>query len=138
MIGDAGLPVRVVSLDLGVLLSRLDAGDFDIALLQIPELTEPNVLSWFFHPRGIPGEGGEGKNRGRYRNAAAGDLLDRASESSDRDERRARYAEFQALMARDLPAIPLWHEDQVAILSERARGFRPSAEGRFASLARLE
>ena len=40
-------------------------------------------------------------------------------------------------MAVDLPVVPLWHEDQVAVISERARGFLPSAEGRWLSLATL-
>ena len=58
MLTEAGLRVRVVSLDLGVMFSRLDAGDFQMAVLQMPELTEPNVLKWFFHSTGVPGEGG--------------------------------------------------------------------------------
>jgi peptide/nickel transport system substrate-binding protein len=138
MLGDAGLSVAVVPLDLGVLLARLDAGDFDLAMLQIPELTEPNVLSWFFHPKGVPGEGGQGRNRARYRSLSAGMLLDAAAAVTDRDGRRALYESLAAQMAHDVPVIPLWHEDQIAVISERARGFRPSAEGRWTGLANLE
>jgi peptide/nickel transport system substrate-binding protein len=138
MLGDAGLDVRVVTLDQGVMFARLDAGDFDLAMLQMPELTEPNVLSWFFHPRGVPGEGGQGKNRARYRSELAGRLLDEASRIEDRTTRRALYRRLDAVMAADLPVVPLWHEDQVAVVSDRARGFRPSAEGRWLSLATLD
>ncbi|HVW29800.1 MAG TPA: ABC transporter substrate-binding protein [Polyangiaceae bacterium] len=137
MLGDAGLGVRVVTLDQGVMFARLDAGDFDLAVLQMPELTEPNVLSWFFHPRGVPGEGGQGKNRARYRSELAGRLLDDASTLEGRAARRPLYRRLAAVMAADLPVIPLWHEDQVAVVSERARGFLPSAEGRWLSLATL-
>jgi peptide/nickel transport system substrate-binding protein len=137
MLGDAGIATTVVPLDLGVMLGRLDAGEFEVAILQIPELTEPNVLSWFFHPRGVPGEGGQGKNRARYRSAEAGSLLDRAGEVDDRAERRALYDRLARLMAEDIPVVPLWHEDQVAVVSERARGFRPSAEGRWLGLSGL-
>lgn len=138
MLGDAGLDVAVVPLDLGVMLSRLDAGDFDLAMLQIPELTEPNVLSWFFHPRGVPGEGGQGRNRARYRSQTAGALLDQGATIPDRAARRVFYRLLALLMASDMPVVPLWHEDQVAVVSERARGFFPSAEGHWLSLARLE
>jgi peptide/nickel transport system substrate-binding protein len=138
MLGDAGLTTNVVPLDVGVLFSRLDAGDFDMAVLQIPELTEPNVLRWFFHPHGVPGEGGEGKNRARYRDAKAGALLDDAALVSDRATRAADYRAFATLFAEDMPVVPLFHEDQVAVVSTRARGFVPSAEGRWLSLARLE
>jgi peptide/nickel transport system substrate-binding protein len=138
MLGDAGLPTMVVPIDLGVLFTRLDAGDFDMAVLQIPELTEPNVLSWFFNPSGVPGEGGVGKNRARYRNPAARDLLDDASTIADKARRQADYRALMRLMAADVPVVPLFHEDQVAVISPRARGFLPSAEGRWLSLAGLE
>ncbi|MCC6214976.1 MAG: ABC transporter substrate-binding protein [Polyangiaceae bacterium] len=137
MLGDAGLVVRVVSLDLGVLLARLDAGDFELASLQLPELTEPNVLSWFFHPRGVPGEGGEGRNRARFRHPGAASLFDAAGATHDRAERRRLYGELQTLMARELPVAPLWHEDHVVVASPRAAAFRPSAEGRWGTLAAL-
>ncbi|HEY6560858.1 MAG TPA: ABC transporter substrate-binding protein [Polyangiaceae bacterium] len=137
MLGDAGLEVRVVALDLGILLARMDSGDFDLASLQMPELTEPNLLKWFFHPRAVPGEGQEGRNRARYRNPRAAVLLDRASEATSLAERRDLYAELTELMATDLPVVPLWHEDQVAIVSKRARAFSLSAEGRWLSLAAL-
>jgi peptide/nickel transport system substrate-binding protein len=137
MLADSGLQVRVVTLDFGVLLHRLDAGDFELAMLQMPELTEPNVLNWFFNTRGIPREGGEGRNRARYRSAEASALLDRASEVTSLDLRRELYAHVAEVMLRDLPVIPLWHEDQVAVVSGRARAFRLSAEGRWLALAGL-
>jgi hypothetical protein len=40
-------------------------------------------------------------------------------------------------MSRDLPVVPLWHEDQVAVVSARARDFLPSAEGRWLGVAAL-
>ncbi len=135
MLGDAGLTVRIVSLDLGVMLKRLDSGDFHAATLQMPELTEPNILKWFFHPSGVPGEGGEGRNRARYRSERAGQLLDQGSARSERSARQAAYRELAALMMKDLPVIPLWHEDQVAVVSNRARAFQLSAEGRWGALA---
>jgi peptide/nickel transport system substrate-binding protein len=138
MLGDAGLSTTVVPIDLGVLFTRLDAGDFDMALLQLPELTEPNVLSWFFNPSAIPGEGGEGKNRARYRNPRARELFDDAARVVDRARREADYHALMRLMATDLPVVPLFHEDQVAVVSARAKGFLPSAEGHWVSLAALE
>jgi peptide/nickel transport system substrate-binding protein len=121
-----------------VLLARLDAGDFDLASLQMPELTEPNLLKWFFHPNAVPDEGHEGKNRARYRNPMAAILLDRAARSNDLAERSELYAQLNELMAEDMPIVPLWHEAQVAVVSKRARNFRLSAEGRWLSLAALD
>ncbi len=137
MLGDAGLEVRVVPLDLGVMLERLDGGDYQLATLEMPELTEPNILKWFFDPKGVPGEGGEGRNRARYRSPQAGALLDAASSTRDQSVRARLYIRLAHLMATDMPVVPLWHEDQIAVLSARARGFMPSAEGRWLSVTRL-
>ncbi len=135
MLTDAGARVRLIALDLGVLLKRLDAGDFQLAVLQMPELTEPNLLAWFFHPRGVPGEGGPGRNRARYRSQHVGSLLDHAGTTTDIEVRRAAYWEIAREMAKDLPALPLWHEDQVAVLSARAASFQLTAIGRWDALA---
>ena len=137
MLRDAGLRVSVIPLDFGVMLQRMDAGDYLMATLQMPELTEPNILKWFFHPSGVPGEGGEGKNRARYRSTVAGELLDQASENRDIDVRQRLYTQLAWRMSRDMPVVPLWHEDQVALLSPRARGFTLSAEGRWLAAAAL-
>lgn len=137
MLRDAGLRTEVVSLDFGVLLARLDAGDFEMATLQMPELTEPNLLAWFFHPRGVPGEGGEGKNRARYRDPEVGRWLDAAGATRELGERKQLYGLVAARMQRDLPVLPLWHEEQVAVVSARASGFVLSAEGRWLAVSRL-
>jgi len=138
MLTDLGLLTRVVPLDLGVLLARLDQGHYDLAILQIPEFTEPNVLTWFFHHRNIPDGAKRGGNRARYTNPAAGRLLDLASEEFDRAGRQKLYTELLQLLRADMPVCPLWHEDQVALVRARARSFRSSAEGRWSSLADLE
>jgi peptide/nickel transport system substrate-binding protein len=138
MLGDAGLVTQVIPLDLGVMLSRLDAGDFTLAILQIPELTEPNVLSWFFHPRAIPGEGSDGRNRARYRSARAASLLDEAASSFDHATRKRLYGQLAHLMMSDMPVVPLWHEDQIVVSAKRVAGFVPTAAGRWDSLASTE
>jgi peptide/nickel transport system substrate-binding protein len=135
MLGDAGLEVELLPLDLGVMLHRLSSGDFELAILQIPELTEPNLLRWFFHSSSIPAPGRGGANRARYASPRVDGLLDEAARSPDRELRRERYRAVLGQMLGDLPVIPLFHEAQVAALSPRAASFRLSAEGRWLSLA---
>ncbi|HEY5955580.1 MAG TPA: ABC transporter substrate-binding protein [Polyangiaceae bacterium] len=137
MLTDVGLTTEVVPLELGLLLSRLDAGQFSLAILQIPEVTEPNILAWFFHPRGIGTDQNLGRNRARYRSATAAQLLDDASNEFDPAERRRNYVELAKVMLSDMPVIPLWHEDQIVVARGRGRRFVPSAEGRWSTLAEL-
>jgi len=128
----AGVSIDVVPLELGTLLGRLGAGDFELATLQLPELTEPNVLRVFLHSSSIPPAGA---NRGRVRDAEVDRLLDLGEATLDPAARRAIYAELDARVRREALLVPLWHEDQIAVTSERARGFVPSAEGRWLGLA---
>lgn len=135
MLGDVGLEVELLPLDLGVMLHRLSSGDFELAILQIPELTEPNLLRWFFHSSAIPAPGRGGANRARYTSTIVDRLLDEAARIPEREVRREKYQGALRVMMEELPVIPLFHEAQVAALSTRVSSFRPSAEGRWLSLA---
>jgi peptide/nickel transport system substrate-binding protein len=133
-LAEVGADVEVVPLELGTLIGRLGAGDFELATLQLPELTEPNVLRVFLHSSSIPPEGA---NRGRVRDAEVDRLLDEGAATPDPAARKAIYAALEKRIREEALLIPLWHEDQVAVVSDRARGFTPSAEGRWLALAEL-
>ena len=53
-----------------------------------------------------------------------------------RDERIAAYRDAQRMLAEELPVIPLWHEDVVAVRSAKVQGMRVPRLARFDSLAR--
>jgi peptide/nickel transport system substrate-binding protein len=129
-----GLEVEVRELELGTLIARLNAGDFDAATLQLPELAEPNALRVFLHSAYIPPAG---SNRGRVQDPELDALLDEGDRTIDLEARRRAYARFEARMADMLYLVPLWHEDQVAVNGARAKTYQPSAEGRWLGLARL-
>lgn len=130
-----GVDIEVVPLELGTLIARLGAGDFELATLQLPELTEPNVLRVFLHSTSIPPAGA---NRGRVQDAEVDRLLDAGEAETDPVARKALYAQLEARVRDQALLIPLWHEDQVAVVSERAAGFMPSAEGRWLALTELK
>jgi peptide/nickel transport system substrate-binding protein len=129
-----GLQLEVTPLELGTLMGRLNAGDFDFAILQMPELTEPNALKTFLHSRSTPPYG---NNRGRVTLPSLDAWLDLGEAESDLTRRKSAYAEMERVVATELPLIPLWHEDHVSVTSARAQTFRPSADGRWLGLAAL-
>jgi len=133
-LAEVGADVEVVALELGTLIGRLAAGDFELATLQLPELTEPNVLRVFLHSSSIPPEGA---NRGRVRDAEVDRLLDEGEQTPDLAARRVIYAALEERIRDEALLIPLWHEDQIAVVSDRAKPFIPSAEGRWLGLADL-
>jgi peptide/nickel transport system substrate-binding protein len=133
-LAEVGADIEVVPLELGTLIGRLGAGDFELATLQLPEITEPNVLRVFLHSSSIPPEGA---NRGRVRDAEVDRLLDEGAATLDPGARKTIYAALEKRVRDEALLIPLWHEDQIAVVSDRARAFVPSAEGRWLGLAAL-
>jgi peptide/nickel transport system substrate-binding protein len=131
-LADLGVELEIVPLELGTMLARLSSGDFELATLQVPELTEPNVLRVFLHSSSIPPHGA---NRGRVRDPEVDRLLDLGAATRDPEARRAIYAALDQHVRAQALLLPLWHEDQVTVASERARGFVVSAEGRWLSIA---
>jgi len=130
-----GVDLHVEVLELGVLLDRLGRGDFDLALLQMPELTEPNALQVFLHSGFVPPLG---SNRGRVRDVELDALLDAGDQTARISERKAIYAQVEARVRTVVPWIPLFHEEQVALVGPRALAFVPQADGRLNGLATLE
>jgi peptide/nickel transport system substrate-binding protein len=133
-LGDVGVMVDVVPLELGTMIARLNGGDFDLAILQLPEMTEPNILRRFLGGAFVPPEGA---NRGRVHDAALDALLDEGDREPDQEVRRGLYARVEAREREAMHWVPLWYEDQVAVIGPRARGFLPSAEGRWLRLAAI-
>jgi peptide/nickel transport system substrate-binding protein len=131
-----GVDVEIRPSEVATLIADLNRGRFELTMLEVPEVIEPHVLSFFFGSDHVPGAGREGANRWRLRSAA----LDRALESGrvqlDREARKAAYSDVQRILAQELPVIPLWHEDVVAVESQRALGFTVPRLGRFEPLAR--
>jgi peptide/nickel transport system substrate-binding protein len=134
-LGDIGVAIEVVPLEFGTLIDRLNAGDFDLAILQLPEMTEPNVFRHFLHSAFVPPAGA---NRGRIADPVVDALLDAGDRLEDRTARRTVYADLEARQREEMHVIPLWYEDQVVVASGRARAFAPSAEGRWLALGGLK
>jgi peptide/nickel transport system substrate-binding protein len=114
------------------MLARLNAGDFELAILSFPEVTEPNALRNFLHSTFLPPIG---YNRAHVADPALDVLLDAGDQSSDPAERRRLYADVEARVRDAVYLMPLWHEHVLFVASARAATFRPSTEGRWLGLA---
>jgi peptide/nickel transport system substrate-binding protein len=75
-----------------------------------------------------------GANRGRWSNTEADALIEAAEGASDLTEQARLYRELQALALRELPYVPLWFEDQVAVLRSDIEGYTLSRDGDFDAL----
>ncbi len=136
-LGEIGVCVELQAYEWGTFFGDVKSGNFELASLQWPSVIDPNMYEWVFHSRSIPtaDDRSAGGNRGRYSNAELDALIDQARVTSVRDERRALYAEIQAIVADDVPYVSLWHEDNIAITREGLSGYRAAPNARFRTLA---
>ena len=135
MLADVGLHVDVRPSEPGTLIADLDEGRFDLCLLQVPEVIEPHVLSWFFGSDRVPGEGIGGANRWRLRDIELDQAFERGRVTTARADRVEAYATVQRRLHETLPVLPLWQEDHVAVV-RRGVAFEVPRDGRFGRLAR--
>ncbi len=135
MLRDVGIDLDVRPSEGATLLADLARGRFELAFLQSPDVVEPHVLSWFFASDRIPVPGKrEGSNRWRLVDPELDVALEEGRSHTDRPTRIEAYHRVQQLLARDLPVIPLWHEDVVAVTSARLSDFRVPRDARLGTL----
>jgi peptide/nickel transport system substrate-binding protein len=106
--------------------------------MQIPEIAEPDLYTNFFASSRVPTRENidAGGNRMRYRREEVDRLLDAGRRELDREKRKAIYGELQRVLARDLPVVSLWHEDNVAAMRREVQGFEILPTAQLTSLAR--
>lgn len=133
MLGDLGIRVEIRPSETAHLRADLDSGNFDLYLMEIPELIEAHFLSYFFSSERIPSEESAGANRFRFRNDRIDALFDAGVRALGDEERREIYAEVQSILYEQLPAIPLFHEE-VVVIRRSGLSFYPPLDGRLAPL----
>lgn len=94
------IDVELVGLEIGAYGDRMQAGDFDIGLINGFQGPDPANL------RIRVGTGGS-VNHWRLSNPDIDRLLDEGDAGTDQESRAAKYMELQAILARDLPIVPL-------------------------------
>src|SRR5262249_18364529 len=123
-LAEVGIDVEIRSFEFATVFADLKRGNYEISLLQTGSVAEPDMAYTYFHSSRIPTPAvPDLANRARYRSAEAAPLLDAGRHELDRDRRKQIYAELQRVMAVDVPVVPLWHEDNVAVLNRDVEGF---------------
>jgi peptide/nickel transport system substrate-binding protein len=137
-LGEVGIAVTVRSFEFGTFFADIKAGNYQLASMQTSAITEPDFYYTYFNSSRIPTpDAPYTHNRWRYRNARVDELTVLGRSTMEREQRVAIYREVQRILAVDLPVIPLWHEDNVAVFNKRVRGFEILPNARLSSLARV-
>jgi len=176
-----GIKVELLPLELSTFLADVRKGNFEMYILQLPEVVEPDILRWLLHsqaapvltpiegrsrygsedrtlfpprfdevsgplaktcrerwfPRvhnqalenffrqafGMPSSIGSG-NRSFFFDPNLDCCLELGYMTMDREERLRYYNEAQKIAAAGIPVLPLWHEDNVAVVRTEVEGYR--------------
>ncbi len=111
----------------------LYGGRFQTALLY-GGFPDPDVS----HIYGCASVAPHGYNFSRYCNPAVDAALQAATSSFDIGVRMKAYASVQRIIARDLPSLVLWQDQELDIVPARLRGFAPSIASPFYGACRWE
>jgi peptide/nickel transport system substrate-binding protein len=134
-LAEVGIEVDVRAFEFATFFADIKKGQFQLASMQTSDITEPDYLYTYFHSERIPNpKNPDGGNRWRYRNARVDELTTLGRRQLDRAARLSSYGEVQAILARDLPIIPLWHEDNVAITNAAVSGYTILPNARWVGL----
>jgi peptide/nickel transport system substrate-binding protein len=116
-LAEVGIEVEVRSFEFHTFFADIKQGNYQIATMQTAAVTDPDWMFTYFHSSRIPSpQDPHSHNRWRYRNSRFDELTERGRVEMDRDARIKLYSEAQQILAQDLPVVPLWHEDNIAVM----------------------
>jgi ABC-type transport system substrate-binding protein len=126
----ADLTVSVQTLPLDAARPLLQAGEHAMALLEATvDAGDPHLFLYPLSTSEGAARGPQQSNVSFYRNPRLDDLLIRASQLSFRPERQRLYGRAQAMLADDLPWIPLYVRLHWAVARPEVRGLRLHPSG---------
>ncbi|MCW5829392.1 MAG: ABC transporter substrate-binding protein [Deltaproteobacteria bacterium] len=124
-----GIRVKVKSYEWAALFDQIVRGDFQVFTLSWVAIADPDMMYSIFHSRETPDRGG--KNRGYYSSPEVDRLLEDARTEIDPERRAGLYGEVQEITARDLPYVPLFWRDNIAVAQPGIRGVEPDPAASF-------
>lgn len=136
-LAEVGIQVDVQPLEWGTFMGDVKKGNFQLATLKMTPVVDPDILRLAFHTGSIPDEanGWGGFNRMRYRNPTLDGWLIEGRQTSDPERRKEAYSKAQKVVARELPTLPLLHEDAIGVVSTKFEGVAVDPAGSLFSLS---
>ncbi len=135
-LGDVGIEVEVRPFEFATFFADVKKGAYQLASMQTTDISDPDFYFTYFHSSRIPSDKDkDAGNRWRYKNLALDALVEQGRAELDPVRRKAIYAEVQAIVARDVPIVPLWHEANVVVSNRDIEGYVILPNARLGGLA---
>ena len=127
----AGLKVKMESFEWGTFYSDVKNSNFQLATMRWVGVLDPDIYRLAFHSAETPPKG---RNRGGYKNTELDTLLEEGLYVSDFNKRKGLYSKVQQTILKELPIIPLWYDEQVAVVHKRVKNYKVALNGDFTPL----
>ncbi|MGH9899241.1 MAG: ABC transporter substrate-binding protein [Pyrinomonadaceae bacterium] len=129
---EIGLPVRVETVEDNILFDQQRKGQYQMSISQwVGGNQDPIFLKDLFGT-------GEAFNRTRYSNVELDQILNEASESTDRVRAFSLYSKAQDIVSRDLPMLALWYKDNMIVARQGVSNIKVDASGDWSFVGRLK
>lgn len=126
-----GIQLKIQSYDWGTFYNDIKQGRFQLYSLAWVGVKSPDIFQYVFASDAIPPNGA---NRGRYKDKKADALIVKASQEKTMAQQAEDYRALQVHLQQTLAALPLWYENQYAVMRDHLTGFELFADGRFDGL----
>lgn len=130
-----GVALDIQSYDWGTFYSDIKKGRFQLYSLAWVGIKSPDIFQYVFDSDAIPPKGA---NRGRYRDAEADALIRQAGATQSLTEEAKLYRKLQRHLQATLATIPLWYENQYAVMRKGVEGYHLYSDGRFDGLLQVK
>lgn len=130
-----GIDVEVRVGEWATLYADIKRGNFEMFSAKWTPVVEPDLFHWVFHSASIPGVGQAGGNRGAFVDADVDRWIEEGRTLQAPSERKTPYQKVERRLLEKLPYVPLWFEDEIAILGPRVERFDLNRSGALFGLA---
>jgi peptide/nickel transport system substrate-binding protein len=132
---EVGIDVTVRVGEWATLYEDIKRGSFEMFSAQWVPVVEPDLMHWVFHSENIPGPNSAGGNRGAFIDEEVDAWLEAGRTALDPDVRRPYYQQIERRLVEQMPYVPLWFDNAVAVHRTRVKGFSLPRTQSFLGLA---
>jgi peptide/nickel transport system substrate-binding protein len=126
---EVGIALDIRTFEFATFFTDVTRGAFQMYSLRwVGGNEDPDIFEYAFHSSKFAPNGA---NRSFYSNPRLDALIDKARTELDQAARKQLYAEIQDILARDLPYIDLWYNDNVLVHSSRVHSLSLQASGNY-------
>jgi peptide/nickel transport system substrate-binding protein len=126
---DVGIALDIRTFEFATFYSDVQKGAFQLYSLRwVGGNEDPDIFEHVFYSTSTPPRRA---NRGYYSNAKVDRLIEEARATVDESRRKQLYAELQQIVARDLPYVDLWYQDNVVVHTARVHDLSLTPSGNY-------